>query len=119
MLNIYHICIYCYTYKIQYYRWDVSKDDTPRTSQSMQRCLVKHSMGVVNPPLVEFEIEDIIVDELHLMLRISDILIRNIIFAMIYCDIKTRSKTNTTYRQITECNQIMWNYISGRCIYVP
>lgn len=40
--------------------------------------------------LCEFEIHDIIIDELHLMLRITDILIRNLIWGMVYFDAKER-----------------------------
>ena len=43
-------------------------------------------MGVVNPPLLNFEMDDIVIDELHLMLRVTDILIRNLISAMSHYD---------------------------------
>ncbi len=71
---------------LTHYRWNVSKDHTLRTSESLQRCLVDRSMGVVNHPLLDFDVKDVIIDELHLMLRISDILIRNLILAMVYFD---------------------------------
>lgn len=41
---------------------------------------------MVNPPLLNFDIDDIVIDELHLMLRLTDILIRNLISAMIHYD---------------------------------
>ena len=44
--------------------------------------------GCIHPALLDIEIKEIVTDELHLMLRVSDVLIRNLIWAMIERDIK-------------------------------
>lgn len=49
-------------------------------------------LSVKFPPLCNFETADIIVDELHLMLRITDVLLRNAILGMMYFDDKERRK---------------------------
>ncbi len=43
-------------------------------------------LGCLHPPLIKVEMSHIVIDELHLMLRISDILIRNVVLAMIHRD---------------------------------
>ncbi len=55
----------------------------------MYECLGKRtgSKGCIAPPLLQMEISQIVLDELHLMLRISDILIRNMVWAMAYGDL--------------------------------
>ena len=55
--------------------------DNMRTLDKMKRCLqlktVDGKKGCKHPPLIEIEPKDCVVDELHLFLRISDILINN------------------------------------------
>ncbi len=51
-------------------------------------------MGCKSLPLLNFEVSDIIIDELHLMLRVTDILMRNLIWAMIYIDMKDKGESN-------------------------
>ena len=51
----------------------------------MKKCLGKPqsgNKGCIAPPLLDIEVSQIVIDELHLMLRISDILIRNMVWAM-------------------------------------
>ena len=50
-----------------------------RTSQNLKEDVVKNDFGVHAQPLVSIEPEHIIVDELHLLLRICDKLLRNLI----------------------------------------
>ena len=50
-----------------------------RTSQNLKEDVVKNDFGVYAQPLVSIEPEHIIVDEIHLLLRICDILLRNLI----------------------------------------
>ena len=72
-----------------YHRWDTSADekvyteDKARTLKKIQE-LASHSysscaqhMGCVLPPLVNISLDQIVLDELHLLLRIVDVLIRN------------------------------------------
>ncbi len=51
-------------------------------------------MGCKNSPLLNFAISDIIIDELHLMLHVTDILLRNLIWAMIYMDMRNKGESN-------------------------
>ena len=69
--------------------WHVSKDLEERTQESMRLCYNNplNKKGCVNPPLLNIPVNKIIVDELHLMLRITDVLLRNLIWAMIAQDI--------------------------------
>ena len=50
-----------------------------RTSQNLKEYAVKNDVGVRPQPLVSIEPEHIIVDEIHLLLRICDKLLRNLI----------------------------------------
>ena len=74
----------CHYYDIIFNRWDVSKNHEERTLSSMEQCLtLKNNKGCINPPLLNIDISRILIDELHLMLRITDILLRNLVWAMV------------------------------------
>ncbi len=45
-------------------------------------------MGCIWPPLLNIDVDEMIVDELHMMLRVSDVLQRNLIWAMMYRDME-------------------------------
>ncbi len=45
-------------------------------------------MGCISPPLLNIDVDHMVLDELHLMLRVSDVLLRNLIWAMIYRDME-------------------------------
>lgn len=56
---------------------------------SMEQCLgKKDNYGCIEPPLLNIDIHRIVLDELHLMLRVSDVLIRNMVWAMAAMDHK-------------------------------
>ena len=61
-----------------------------RTLSDMQTCCSKKTVddrkGCVSKPLLEFEPEFIIVDELHMLLRISDRLINSLVLRMAQLD---------------------------------
>ena len=54
-----------------------------RSIQSLNRHATLHTatekLGVKNPPLLNIELDHVLLDELHLLLRITDVLLRNII----------------------------------------
>lgn len=76
-------------------RWDITKECELRTSTTLQQCLSsQHSKGCIRPPLLNFELTDVIIDELHLMLRVTDVLLRNLIWAMIHMDLRDRGDTH-------------------------
>ena len=47
-------------------------------SQHSTRHCSKH-LGCIHPPLLNIELDHVVVDELHLMLRVGDVLLRNLI----------------------------------------
>ncbi len=53
------------------------KAQLPSSRPAKERC------GVIHSPLLNIELHHVVVDELHLLLRISDVLIRNLIFQMV------------------------------------
>ena len=61
-----------------------------RTLQSLKDCCTKQSIndraGCVNPPLINIELCYVVADELHLLLRISDKLISNLVLQMAALD---------------------------------
>jgi hypothetical protein len=63
-----------------------------RTSQNLKEDVVKNDFGVYAQPLVSIEPEHIIIDELHLLLRICDKLLRNFIL-----DTKTLDDKNAVH----------------------
>ena len=63
---------------------------TGRTLEDIKNCCTKSTVearfGCINPPLFEIEPDHIVVDELHLLLRISDRLISALIMRMVQLD---------------------------------
>ena len=72
-------------------RWNMSMDEEvycqekarslsslKSDSQHSTRHCSKH-LGCIHPPLLNIELDNIVVDELHLMLRVGDVLLRNLI----------------------------------------
>ena len=72
-------------------RWDMSVDEEvycqeKARSLSSLKSDSRHStrhcnkhLGCIHPPLLNIELDSIVVDELHLMLRVGDVLLRNLI----------------------------------------
>lgn len=103
-----HIIINIYEY---YYliRWNVSVDHDCRTATSMKECLESSSFGVVHPPLLNFDLDQLIIDELHMMLRVSDVLLRNLIWAMVsFDDEERRRRARPLSNFVRRTNQILW-----------
>ena len=75
----------------------VSKDQytgsNMRTLDKMKMCEkqkgVESMKGCVRPPLIEIEPKDCVVDELHLFLRITDILFNNVFAWLHALDLKS------------------------------
>jgi hypothetical protein len=75
-------CLWCKIFRLQ--RWDMSKDldyyntgELSRSIQELKEWHDKNKFCCFQPPL--FSIDHVILDELHLMLRISDRLTENLI----------------------------------------
>ena len=85
----YKMCMYMYLL----HRRDVSKGSTLRSLESMQTCAslnpsrpAKQRLGSKHTPLLRIEPDHIIPDELHLLLRVMDVLLRNLIWEMVWRD---------------------------------
>ena len=65
-----------------------------RTLESLRDCYTKRSIddraGCVHPPLLNIELCYVVADELHLLLRISDKLISNLVLQMAALDHASR-----------------------------
>ena len=90
-----HACVYCKIHRCD--RWDMSKTydfytspDMVRTVENMMSCSLTNSMGCKNLSLVGLPIQHIIVDELHMMLRITDRLTDNLIQECLDLDLKEK-----------------------------
>ena len=77
-------CLWCKIYRLQ--RWDMTKDldyyNTGELSRSIQELNEYHDKNkfcCFQPPLFSIDLDHVILDELHLMLRISDRLTENLI----------------------------------------
>uniref|UniRef100_A0A1X7V217 Uncharacterized protein n=1 Tax=Amphimedon queenslandica TaxID=400682 RepID=A0A1X7V217_AMPQE len=90
--NANYSCIYCTIKKDKRFDTTVPSEEyqirQARTLSSITACAETRLLGVIHPPLLRIEMDQVVIDELHLMLRISDVLIRNLIgIAQVY-DIK-------------------------------
>lgn len=70
-----YACVWCTIHKtlrsdmtkpMNYY-WKESK----RTLDDMKRCALKQQYSCEHPPLLEIPLENVVLDELHLMLRVT------------------------------------------------
>ena len=80
-----------------------------RTLQGLKtaatKTTAKAKMGSQFQPLLEIPLERIIIDELHLLLRIFDVLLRNIIYMVLKVDQdeSTQTHTDSLKKAIKEC----------------
>ena len=56
----------------------------------------KDRLGSQHAPLLKVDPDHVILDELHLLLRVTDILIRNLVFEMARLDLQDKQRGNTT-----------------------
>ena len=81
-----YACLFCSVHKDK--RWmTTSSQADKRTLATMQQCRQhlpgsKERLGCVEEPLVGIAIDRIAIDTLHLMLRVTDVLLRNLVYAM-------------------------------------
>ncbi len=83
-----------------------------RTLKTLRKCsslpLSKPAierLGSKFPPLLEIDMDHVVLDELHLLLRIMDVLLRNLIHMMVKLDRSTPSSSHLTdlVTAIREC----------------
>ena len=79
-----------------------------RTLDSIRTCSTKSTLherlGCVNQPLLDIELDKVVVDELHLLLRISDKLISALVLRMAQLDHQSRVRSEG---QPTHMNQLV------------
>jgi len=64
-------------------------DTNPTLHQEEER------KGLIHPPLLNIPLENVIVDELHLLLRVTDVLTKNLIRAALSYDAQTTSEISS------------------------
>ena len=79
--------------KFKFNSWDTSKKHRKRSIDDIKKCASsrskdKDSYGVKYAPLLFISLDHVVPDELHLFLRIMDVLIENIISQAVESDIK-------------------------------
>ena len=89
-------------------RWDMTKmedDFVARTLENMNASLSsRNPQGVQYPPLLNIPISNIILDELHLLLRVFDVLLRNLIHMCVWTErVKKTSSLSTLVEYIRAC----------------
>ena len=93
--NSNYACLWCETFQFVTCRWDVLiKHHNKHTLISVKKCgqlfsskPLSEQLGVKNLPLLNLELHDIVVDILHLMLRVMNVLIRNLVYKMVKLDL--------------------------------
>ena len=88
-----YVCVWCKIHKIQ--RWDMTKDldfynsgELKRTSQEIRYFHGSKKFCCIHPPLFNIELDHVVLDELYLMMRITDRLTENIITEVMERDSK-------------------------------
>ena len=66
----------------------------------------KH-LGSIHPPLLDLEPSQIVADELHLLLRISDVLFRNLILYMDHLDHRQRERQGTAPSNVRKLEKLI------------
>ena len=98
--NSIHACLWCKVHRDD--RYDMTKAidyyeqaSLKRTFDDIVKCSVSKSYSVKAMPLLQIDLEDIIIDELHLLLRITDRLTMNLINLMLQQDKRKVFKGST------------------------
>ena len=88
-----YACVWYKIHKIQ--RWDMTKDldfynsgELKRTSQEIRYFHGSKKFCCIHPPLINIELDHVVLDELYLMMRITDRLTENIITEVMERDSK-------------------------------
>jgi len=64
-------------------------------NSSFARNGCKKHKGSINEPILPIEPSQLVIDELHLLLRVSDVLLRNLIFQADTIDHRSRERSRT------------------------
>ncbi|CAB3978408.1 Hypothetical predicted protein [Paramuricea clavata] len=100
-----HACIWCKIHKKD--RCDVSKhqnfywENLTRTTKDIIECSMKNIFSCAFKPLVNIPLCNVVLDELHLMLRVTDKLTKNLVINAVEMD----RKANLNKRPMDRSNQ--------------
>jgi hypothetical protein len=109
-----HACVWCTVHKDE--RWNMSHDleyyNSPplkRTLEEMHRLAgkTKQNFCCVHKPLLDIELSHVILDELHLLLRVMDVLIGNLVQGAIDWDKKDNWKKKKSEHQSIHVNHLI------------
>ena len=113
------VASYIYTYvEIKFYRWDMSipfatwTQDEKRTIKEIEETVksgTKLNYGCIKMPLISLELDHVIPDELHMLLRITDVLIQNLINA---------ATSNDRNRSSIAQSKVYVAYTYGDIVYI-
>ena len=77
----------------------------------------KDNYGCCREPLLNIELDHVVVDELHLLLRITDVLTANLITEVTDWDIEAnleeKTKQRCTPKQASQLHKILWSVFCG------
>ena len=107
-----HACVWCKIHKDQ--RWDMHHDLDYYNSPPMQRTLEEmHNLAgkkknycCVHAPILNIELSHVVIDELHLLLRIMDVLIGNLVQEALQWD-----KRDNWGKKASEQNSVHVNHL--------
>ena len=89
-----HACLWCKVHNSN--RWDTSKDmnfytvdpNFKRTLADIKDCSELKCFSCINQPLIDIALDHVVPDELHLLLRVTDRLLENVIDEVLERDVK-------------------------------
>ena len=119
-----YACAWCKIHKAE--RWNMTYDLNHYNSPDLQRTLkemnelankkTKQKYFCVNPPILNIELDHVILDELHLLLRIMDILIENLVHEALRWDEEDNWKKRKCEQKtihldhIKRHNSVVWSF---------
>ncbi|KAL5516106.1 hypothetical protein EMCRGX_G001377 [Ephydatia muelleri] len=82
-------------------------------------CLYDCANCVKYPPLLPIELDHVVPDELHLLLRVIDVLLKNIINQAVESDIKVSRKQTDLLQGVEKFNDVAKHSYFSSCKWVP
>ena len=81
--------------------WDTFKLHPTRSIADIEACAATNEYSIKYPPLLSIDLDHVVPDELHLFLRIMDILIENLISYAVELDIRATRKQTDLLQEAT------------------
>ena len=85
--------VICYIFD----RWNISKQYQRRSIEDIVACTAanhKEPFSVKHPPLLQIDLDHVVPDELHMLLRVMDVLLENVIHHVVQLDIQATRKAD-------------------------